>query len=222
MTGVQTCALPICIESFLSKYSALGITPVVVEPNFTQVRVVSNVTYDQSVTSSTPLDIQNFVLNAIKNFAVNTLGFFGATLSLSRLEEAINTADASILTNDTNLVLTQTFEPALNVTSYNTIAFNNAIKPGSIFSTKFQTPGGRTCVYTDVNPNNNTFTIVQNTINGEVQVNNTTNVVYLADITNPQTPVYTVGGTVNYTAGLIVFSQINIINTASKDRKSTV
>ena len=44
---------------------------------------------------------------------------------------------------------------------------------------------------------------------------NTTNVVYLADITNPQTPVYTVGGTVNYTAGLIVFSQINIINTAS-------
>ena len=102
-----------------------------------------------------------------------------------------------------------------SVTSYNTIAFNNAIKPGSIFSTKFQTPGGRTCVYTDVNPNNNTFTIVQNTINGEVQVNNTTNVVYLADITNPQTPVYTVGGTVNYTAGLIVFSQINIINTAS-------
>lgn len=196
------------IENFLRARCTLGITPVVNDPDYLYVLVQTKVKFRENDTSNTPADIKNLVSNAIQTYDENELTEFDIEFKFSRLEEAINGADASISSNETTIVMRKDVNPDLNTPAYIDVNYRNAILPGSLSTTKF-TSAGRTYQYTDLNPQNNTLK-VQQLAGGKIKVTNSSNAVYLKDVTTPGYESYVVAGTVDYNTGSIDLNQIEV------------
>jgi hypothetical protein len=196
------------IENYLRARCTLGITPVVIDPDYLFVVVQTKVKFRQNNTSSTPADIKNIVSNAIQTYDENELTEFDIEFKLSRLDEAINDADASISSNETTVVMRKDVNPDLNTPVYIDVNYRNPIVPGSLSSTKFIS-AGRVYQYTDFNSLNNTLTVRQ-LAGGKIEVTNSSNAVYLKDVTLPGYESYTVAGTIDYTSGMVTLNQIEV------------
>lgn len=196
------------IENFLKARCTIGITPAVIDPDYIYVLVQTKVKYKESDTSNTPADIKNIVSSAIQTYDENDLTNFDIEFELSRLEETINSSDISIQSNETTCVMRKDVNPDLNVISYITVNYRNPIVPGSISSTRFIS-GGRVYQYSDLNPLNNTI-VVQQLAGGKIQITNTSNVIYLKDVTLPGYESYSVAGNINYDNGVISLNKVEI------------
>jgi len=196
------------IENFLRARCTLGITPEVIDPDYLYVLVHTRVKFKQNDTSSTPADIKNIVSNAIQTYDENELTEFDIEFKFSRLEEAINDADVSISSNETKIVMRKDYNPELNTAVYININYRNPIVPGSFSSTKFRS-GQSIYQYTDLNPTNNTLTVNQLS-GGKYQITNSSNDLYLKDVTTPGYESYTIAGTIDYNNGVIDLNEINI------------
>lgn len=197
------------IETYLKERAALGVTPRVIDPDYLYVNVYSTVRYNPNITSLTASDIEAAVKSAIQDFNTNQLSEFNSELNLSRLETTINSADASIVTNQTELTLKKLYQPELNRLTYPLFEFRNEIVPGTVLSSKFNS-GGRVYQYVDRNPNNDTITV---SFDGEkTVVTNSSNIIYLADVTNTLAVTYTAAGIVNYVTGSITIDPIVVTN----------
>ena len=193
------------IETYLRQRTTVGITPTVVDPDYLYVSLTTNVKYDPNVTTLSAADIKSAVESAIETFNTEELTDFNTELNLSKLESAINAVDASILGNQTELTIKKVFNTALDQQSFPSIRFRNEIVPGTIESSEFLS-SGRRYQYADYNPNNNT--LLARIVDGRTVVINTTNAVYLKDITNPNSVTYTSAGTVDYAAGIVTLNSI--------------
>ena len=196
------------IENYLRARCTLGITPVVIDPDYLFIIVQTKVKFRQNNTSSTPADIKNIVSNAIQTYDENELTEFDIEFKLSRLDEAINDADASISSNETTVVMRKDVNPDLNTPVYIDVNYRNPIVPGSLSSTKFIS-AGRVYQYTDFSTLNNTLTVRQ-LAGGKIEVTNSSNAVYLKDVTLPGYESYTVAGTIDYTSGMVTLNQIEV------------
>lgn len=196
------------IENFLKARCTLGITPSVIDPDYLYVLVQSLVKYRANDTSNTPADIRNIVSTAIQGYDENDLTNFDISFESSRLEAAINDSDESIQSNETTYVMRKDVNVDLNTQSYIDVNYRNPITPGSVSTSKFIS-GGRVYQYTDFNSLNNTLTVQQVT-GGKVQINNSSNAIYLKDVTLPGYESYTVAGTIDYNVGSIALNQIEI------------
>lgn len=196
------------IEAFLANKCTLGIKPKVIDPDFLYLILNSTVKYDPNSTTYSAYDIQNIVSNAVLAYNTEYLTDFNIEFKLSRLEAAINDADPSISSNETTVVMRKDISPTLNSDTYIDVNFHNPVTAGSLYTTQFIS-GGDVYVYTDFNSNNNTFTIKQNN-NGTVSINNSTNVVYLKNVTTPGYESYTPVGTIDYATGSIQLAKIVI------------
>ena len=195
------------IEQYLKVRAALGVTPKVIDPNYLYVNVYTTVKYAAGTTSLSASDIESAVKVAIQDFNTNQLSEFNSELSLSRLETAINDADTSIVTNQTELTLKKLYQPELNEKSYPLFEFRNSIVPGSITTSKF-TASGKVYQYVDFNPNNDTLDVK---FDGEkTVVTNTSTDLYLVDITSPTAVTYKKAGAVDYTAGIVTMDPITV------------
>jgi hypothetical protein len=196
------------IENFLRARCTLGITPQVIDPDYLYVLVQTRVKFRQNDTSNTPADIKNIVSNAIQVYDENELTEFDIEFKLSRLDEAINDADVSISSNETSVVMRKDVNPELNTPVYIDVNYRNSIVPGSLSSTTF-TSAGKTYQYTDFNQLNNTLAVRQ-LAGGKIQVTNSSNAIYLKDVSLPGYESYTVAGTIDYTNGVLALNQIEI------------
>ena len=196
------------IQTFLSDKCTIGITPIVIDPDYLYLEITSSATFDSNATTNSIVDIETSISNAIQTFNNANLIGFNKVFSLSRLEEAINGAESSISSNQTTTIMRKDIVPSLNTPTSINISYGNPIVAGSFSSTVFVSEN-RQYMYTDYNPNNNTFTLVQNS-GGGVSVVNSTNTVYLQDVTNPSAQNYTAIGTIDYSMGTISLSQITI------------
>ena len=86
-------------------------TPVIVDPETTNVLLTSTIKYDEKQTTKTSDEIKTLVTNAVTNYNTNTLQKFDSVLRYSKLLETIDDADTSILSNITTLKLRKTFTP---------------------------------------------------------------------------------------------------------------
>lgn len=195
------------IESFLKARTTVGITPTVVDPDYLYLIVKSTVTYDSNATTLTPTDIQALCKQTIATFNSEQLTDFNTELKLSKLETAINETNISIQNNVTEIVLKKIFRTTLLQQTFPLISYKNAIVPGTITSSSFIS-GGRRYQYADYNPNQNTLSVI--VTDNNTTVTNSTNTVYLKDITVPTAVTYAPAGTVNYVTGQIALNGINI------------
>ena len=202
------------IESFLSNKCTLGISPVVVNPDYLYILVDTICKYNGNETELSPADISTIVKNAITTFNTDELNDFDTEFRFSRFEAAINSAHPSISSNETKISLKKILLPDLNTPVSMTVRFRNKVYPGSFYSTEFISNNKRYS-YTDYNPNSNTFKVVKEATGIEVVNNSTT--IYLKDVTTPGIQVYQVAGTIDYNLGDIKLNEIMITSIPNSD-----
>ena len=102
-------------------------TPVIVDPETTNILLTSNIKYDEKQTTKTANEIKTLVTAAVTNYNTNTLQKFDSVLRYSKLLEIIDDANTSILSNITTLKLRKSFTPTLSTSTNYTVNFSNAL-----------------------------------------------------------------------------------------------
>jgi hypothetical protein len=147
------------IVTQLKKFSVASVTPVIVDPETTNVLLTSTINYDEKQTTKTSDEIKTLVTNAVTNYNTNTLQKFDSVLRYSKLLETIDDADTSILSNITTLKLRKSFTPTLSTSTNYTVNFSNALynphsghntsAGGILSSTGFKVSGDDNVYYFD-------------------------------------------------------------------------
>lgn len=110
--------------SFIKTRSPLTIEPVFTEPEYLYIAVDSIVNYNLNLTAVDPDFIAALVTDAIIVFNIDNIADFKSTLRYSKLVEAIDAADESIISNETDLSVYKVLEFTPNVTKNYTISYD--------------------------------------------------------------------------------------------------
>lgn len=98
---------------FLKPRSPVSIDPVFVDPQYTYLGVTSKVNYNVNVTALTGDDIKTIVGSAILLFAQNNLNDFNKTFRYSKLVQAIDASQLSVISNETDITIIKVLQPEI-------------------------------------------------------------------------------------------------------------
>ena len=113
----------------LAPYTVASITPVIVDPDTTFIRLAVNYKFDSSSTTKISSALDTAVTTALTNYNSNTLLQFNSQYRASEVSRLIDTADTSILNNTTTVNLSKFFTPTQGTTISYYVPFNNALFP---------------------------------------------------------------------------------------------
>jgi hypothetical protein len=103
-------------KKFLRSRSSVAIEPLFVSPDYTYLYVNTNIKYNINLTGLNPEDIRTNVIDSILNHASTNLNNFGRTLRYSRFIRDVDAAEASIISNETQVELIKYLTPVLSTT----------------------------------------------------------------------------------------------------------
>lgn len=178
---------------FLKPRSPVSIEPVFVNPEYTYLNIKSSVKYNINTTRLTSEDIKTIVSSAILSYAKNNLNNFNRVFRYSKLVQAIDSSQVSIISNETDVRVVKLFSPLINTPQSVDIAFNIALD-----TTQSTTTGGYSMSSSTFNYKNQKAAL-RDDATGRVEV-------YSA--TTGQT-IDTIG-TIDYTTGLIQLSNFSV------------
>jgi hypothetical protein len=98
---------------FLKPRSPVSIDPTFVDPEYTYLGVKSKVNYNVNITSLTADDIKTIVGTSILSYAENNLNNFNRTFRYSKLIQAIDSSQVSVISNETDITLIKISTPEL-------------------------------------------------------------------------------------------------------------
>ena len=111
----------------LKPYTIASITPEIVDPETTFIRLNSSVKFDSNATTDSADAIVSDITTAITNYNTNTLQTFNSQYRASAVSRIIDESNTAILNNTTTVKLSKFFTPSVgSTTSYN-LSFNNAL-----------------------------------------------------------------------------------------------
>lgn len=100
---------------FLKPRSPISIDPVFVDPVYTYISIESTVRYNINVTKLTVDDMKTIISSAILAYADSNLNNFNRVFRYSKLVQAIDTSQVSIISNETNTRLIKIIRPQTGV-----------------------------------------------------------------------------------------------------------
>jgi len=108
------------ISEVINPISVVTVTPTIVDPDYTYLKLVVNLIYDQTKTTQTASQISEGVKSAIQTFGDNNLNTFNSTFNSYDLLTAVQNYNSSIISSEYKLQLQKKFLPNLtNPTTYN-------------------------------------------------------------------------------------------------------
>lgn len=122
------------ISEVINPISVLTVTPTIVDPDYTYLKLTLNVYYDPSKTSLTSAQIENGVKTSVQNFATKTLNTFNSTFNAYELLNTIQSYDNSIITSEYNIALQKKFFPNLTIPSTYNLYYNTPLQKGIFLS----------------------------------------------------------------------------------------
>jgi len=145
------------LVSDLSKYTVASISPVIVDPETTKLRLTSSIVYNSSATTKLASELVTDVTNVLTDYNTSTLQTFNGQYRASAVSKIVDESDTSILNNTTSVKLSKDFVPSLGTTTSYNIAFNNGLfhpedgylssTGGILFSTGFKVGTDTTTEY---------------------------------------------------------------------------
>ena len=111
----------------LKKYSVASVTPVIVDPEITNIILRSSIKFDQTATTKVADAIKSDVITTITNYNANTLQSFDNMFRHSKVIGLIDGTDESILSNVTTVQLRKSFTPTIGSSQKYSVAFSNAL-----------------------------------------------------------------------------------------------
>ena len=197
------------IVSNLKQYAIASIRPIIIDPETTFLTLDTTFKYDTTATTKDSSTLATNVLSAITSYNNDTLQNFTGVFRHSKLLEAINGADTSILSNITTIKMYKTITPTLNSALKYTVSYNNAFyNPHSGHNSS----GGGVISSTGFKISNDDSTnehFLDDDGEGNIRV------YYLSGTTRIYTS--TTFGTVNYTTGEVVLTSANITSISNVD-----
>jgi hypothetical protein len=128
------------VSDVIKPISVLTVTPTIVDPDYTYIKLDINVYYDPAKTSLTAGQIQTGVKNAIIAFGKKTLNTFNSTFSSYDLLNTIQLYNNSILTSDYKIKLQKKFYPNFSTPTTYKLYFNAPLQKGLFLSGTSSTP----------------------------------------------------------------------------------
>ena len=187
----------------LKKYSVASVTPVIVDPEITNIILRSSIKFDQTATTKVADTIKSDVITTITNYNANTLQSFDNMFRHSKMTGLIDDTDESILSNVTTVQLRKSFTPTIGSSQKYSIAFSNALyNPhsghasdggGILSSSGFKIDGNTTDVF-----------FLDDDGNGNVRR-------YKMD-GSARSYANATQGTINYSSGLVEVNSLNVSN----------
>lgn len=116
------------ISEVIKPISVLTVVPTIVDPDYTYIKLNTTVLYDPKKTTYSAGQVKQLVNTTISNFGKNTLNTFNSTFKLPELITSIQTADPSIITNDTSIRLQKKIYPSLTTKTSYTLDFGVPLK----------------------------------------------------------------------------------------------
>jgi hypothetical protein len=194
------------LKDFISQKMTLGLVPEVIDPDFLYLFMNIDVLYNANRTNKSPSVLETNIISAITDYNTNYLQDFAIAFRQSKFLQLMQQVDASIISVRPEIYMQKTVTPELRKSVAVTYKFNNAIVPGTIQSTPFQSAtDGLSYTLTDYNPNNDTF--VKGT--DGFTIKNTANYLYLS-LFDPASQGYTRIGTIDYETGTIAIAELSI------------
>ena len=145
------------IVTDLKKYSVASVTPVIIDPEITNVILSSTVRFDEKATTKVADTIKSDVITTVTNYNSNTLQKFDTMFRHSKLTGLIDDTDESILSNVTTVRLRKSFVPTIGSSTKYSINFANSLynphsghasaEGGILSSSGFKIEGDTTTVW---------------------------------------------------------------------------
>lgn len=164
-----TAAEKTSISAFLKPKTPLSIDPIIQDPVFNKLKVTTTVNYNTVTTAKTTNDINTLVVSALNTFNSDNLGSFGSDLRYSKLIAAIDAADNSIISNETDIKIFREIVPSsVGVINAQTIFLENELDDDedekTITSSQFVFgSNGYTCTFEDDGAGNINIVSIQST-----------------------------------------------------------
>ena len=114
-------------DEILKKRNIVGITPVVVDPDYMYLKVTSTVKYDSGTTTNSASQLKSTVTTAVTAFGDTNLKTFDKSFRYSKLIKEIDEAEVSIKSNQTSIQLKRLLYPLLGSDEAYTMPFSNQI-----------------------------------------------------------------------------------------------
>ena len=191
------------IVTELKKFSVASVTPVIVDPEITNIILRSSIKFDQTATTKVSDAIKSDVITTITNYNANTLQSFDNMFRHSKVVGLIDDTDESILSNVTTVQLRKSFTPTLGSSQKYSVAFSNALyNPhsghamaggGILSSSGFKIDGNTTDVF-----------FLDDDGNGNVRR-------YKMD-GSARSYANSTQGTIDYSSGLVEINSLNVSN----------
>lgn len=121
----------------LKKFNIVGVTPEIVDPDYTYLKFETTVKMNPTKTTKTPNEVKQVVKNAVNSYVNGNLGKFGGNLLASRLSSNIDSSDTSVEASGTVISLEKHISPNYGVEANYTTDFSNPIEPETITSNGF-------------------------------------------------------------------------------------
>jgi hypothetical protein len=130
LTNAQKQAI---ITNIIQPISVLTVTPTIVDPDYTYIKINVNALYDPTKTTLTSAQLETGITSSIQSFATSTLNTFNSTFNAYDLLSAVQTYDASIITSEYSIQLQKKFFPNLTTPTTYTLSYNTPLERG-VFS----------------------------------------------------------------------------------------
>ena len=114
------------ITDLKNTYTIASVTPVIVDPVTTFIRLGVNFKYNKKSTTKTSETLVSNVRTALQNYDTNNLQKFDSVFRHSNLLRALDDSDQSVLSSTVAVKLKRNITPTLNAATKYTIKFNNA------------------------------------------------------------------------------------------------
>lgn len=121
----------------LKKFNIVGVTPEIVDPDYTYLKFETTLKMNPVKTTKTPNEVKQVVKNAVNSYVNGNLGKFGGNLLASRLSSNIDSSDTSVEASGTVISLEKRISPNYGVDANYTTNFSNPIEPDTITSNGF-------------------------------------------------------------------------------------
>lgn len=122
------------IKDLIRPISMMTVTPTIVDPDFTFLKITANATINAKRTTLSINQIKNKITTAIQSFTNSTLNTFNSTFSLSDLIVNIQNSDASIVSNEVSVQIQKKFIPTLSNSQTYKLYYGTPLQKGVYLS----------------------------------------------------------------------------------------
>ena len=122
------------ITNIIEPISVLTVTPTIIDPDYTYIKLGVNVLYDPNKTILTSSQLQAGITSAIQSFSKLSLNTFNSTFNAYDLLSTVQNYDQSIVTSEYTLQLQKKFFPNLTTPATYTLSYNVPLQRGTFGS----------------------------------------------------------------------------------------